>query len=136
MPQEEMRRTLPNYFFNNNFMEVVLKERDHVITQLLVRPESCNPYGRTHGGAIYTLGDSASGTAVHTDGRLYVTQTSTVHFLRNVTPGHTIQAEAKIIHRGKATCLSEVTFTDEENNLLALGQYTFFCINQDPGHVV
>lgn len=132
MSYDQVRRSSHNYFFEASHMTILLKERDHAITELQVRQESCNPFGRTHGGAIYTLGDTASGTAAHSDGRYYVTQSSSVHFLRNVTAGHTIHAEARVRHRGRATCLCEVTFTDEENNLLATGDYTFFCINQNP----
>lgn len=131
MSRSELRRELPNSFFDCNHMHVVLKERDHAIAELVVRPESTNPYGRVHGGAFYTLGDTAAGNAAHSDGRLYVTQYSSVHYIHNVTVGHTVRAEAVIRHRGRATCLSEVTFTDETGCLLATGQYTFFCINQE-----
>ena len=130
MAQEELKQNGTDAFFTINHMRVVLRETDHAIAELTVMPDSCNPYGRVHGGAFYTLGDTASGTAVHTDGRLYVTQESSFHFLRNVTVGHTVRAEAVIRHRGHTTCMSEVTFTDETGQLLALGEYTFFCINR------
>lgn len=131
MSHTKLRRELPNSFFDCNHMTVVLREQDHAVTELVVRPESTNPYGRVHGGAIYTLGDTSAGQAVHSDGRLYVTQYSSVHFLSNVTVGHTVRAESTVRHRGRSTCLCEVTFTDENGALLATGQYTYFCITPD-----
>lgn len=76
------------------------------------------------------MGDTAAGHAARTDGRHYVTQTSTIHYIRNVGIGHTIRADATIQHRGRATCLVDVKFTDEADRLLASGVYTFFCIDR------
>ena len=131
MSQVELKYKGSNPFFDHNGMRMVLREKDHSMAELTVAEDSCNTYGRVHGGAFYTLGDNAAGNAVHTDGRLYVTQESSFHFLHNVTVGHTVRAEAVVRHRGRATCLAEVTFTDETGRLLALGEYTFFCISKD-----
>ena len=87
------------------------------------------PYGLLHGGAIYTLADNATGAAACSDGRYYVTQTSSLHFLRNVAEG-TVYATATIRHRGRATCLTSVDITTETGKLLATGEFTFFCVDK------
>ena len=66
--------------------------------------------------------------AVHTDGRFYVTQTSSLHFLRNQGAG-AVRAEGRVRHRGKSTCLAEVDITGEDGALLATGEFTFFCVD-------
>lgn len=123
--QERLQR---NAFMLHNYMELKFVEPDRAAFTLKIRPESCNPFGMVHGGAIYTLADNATGAAAHTDGRLHVTQTSALHFLRNQASG-TVQATAQVRHRGKTTCLVAVDITGEDGKLLATGEFTFFCVD-------
>ena len=118
-----------NGFAKHNFIEGEAVAQDEAVFRLEIRPESLNPYGVIHGGAIYALADNAAGFAAHTDGRFYVTQTSTLHFLRSQTEG-TVRAKAKVRHRGKSTCLISVDIVGEDERLLATGEYTFFCVNK------
>ena len=71
----------------------------------------------------------AAGTAAHSDGRYYVTQTSALHFLRNQARG-TVRAAAYVRHRGKSTVLTAVDITGENGKLLATGEFTFFCVDK------
>ena len=80
-------RIRKNGFMHHNYIELESVEKDRAVFRLDIRPESCNPYGMVHGGAIYTLADNAAGTAAHSDGRYYVTQTSAMHFLHNQSRG-------------------------------------------------
>ena len=132
MDQKELERLKEqerkNGFAVYNHIEMVLAERDHAIYRLNIRPESKNPYGMVHGGAIYTMADNATGFAAHTDGRNYVTQTSALHFLRNQPEGE-IQADARVRHRGRSTCLVTVDILGEDETLLATGEFTFFCVD-------
>ena len=112
-----------------NGIEVVMVEQDHAVFRLNIRPESKNPYNMVHGGAIYTMADSSTGYAAHTDGRSYVTQTSALHFLRNQASG-TVRATAWVRHRGKSTVLTAVDITGEDGKLLATGEFTFFCVDK------
>ena len=117
-----------NAFMFHNYIEMESAERDKAVFKLGIRPESKNPYGIVHGGAIYTMADNAAGAVAHSDGRYYVTQTSSLHFLRNQAEG-VVRAEARIRHRGKSTCLVDVDITGEGNILLATGQFTYFCVD-------
>jgi len=118
-----------NEFMHHNHIELVSVEQDRAVFRLTIRPESKNPYGMLHGGAIYTLADNATGIAAHTDGRYYVTQTGTLHFLRNQSEG-TVYATAAVRHRGGSTCLTNVDITSEAGKLLATGEFTFFCVDK------
>lgn len=117
-----------NRFAVYNHIEPEFVEPDHVIFRLDIRDESKNPYGVVHGSAIYTMADNATGYAAHTDGRNYVTQTSSMHFLRNQTHG-TVRADARVRHRGRATCLVDVDILGEGGKLLATGEFTYFCVD-------
>ena len=117
-----------NGFTVYNHIEMVLAEPDHAVFRLHIRPESKNSYGMVHGGAIYAMADNATGFAAHTDGRNYVTQTSALHFLRNQQEGE-IQADARVRHRGRSTCLVAVDILGEDETLLATGEFTFFCVD-------
>lgn len=117
-----------NAFAVYNHIEPEFVEPDHAIFRLNIRPESKNPYGVVHGSAIYTMADNATGYAAHTDGRFYVTQTSSMHFLRNQTHG-VVRADARVRHRGKSTCLVDVDILGEDGRLLATGEFTYFCVD-------
>lgn len=123
-------RIKTNAFMLHNYMEIETVEPDRAVFRLDIRPESRNPYGMVHGGAIYTLADNATGAAAHTDGRHYVTQTSSFHFLRNQPEG-VIRAAAHVRHRGRSTCLVTVDVTGTGGVLLATGEFTFFCVDKD-----
>ena len=132
--KEQIRRNTENRmrknaFMLHNYIELESVEKDRAVFKLDIRPESCNPYGMVHGGAIYTLADNATGTAAHSDGRYYVTQTSALHFLRNQSRG-TVRATAWVRHRGKSTVLTSVDITGEDGKLLATGEFTFFCVDK------
>ena len=140
MNQEEKQlqelRLRENAFTRHNFFELETVERDRAVYRLDIRDESKNPYGMVHGGALYTLAADAAGAAVPTgvaactDGRHYVTQNGSRHFLKN-QPGGTIRAEGRVRRRGKATCLAVVDITNEAGELLATGGFSYFCIDQD-----
>ena len=123
------RRMEANRFATYNHLELETVERDRVVVRMEIRPESKNPHGIVHGGALYTMADNACGTAAHTDGRTYVTQHGGLNFLTNRNEG-VLRAEAKIRRRGKMTCLAAVDITDEAGTLLATGEFLFFCVSE------
>ena len=103
-----------NLFATYNHIEAEFVEPDHAIFKL----------------EIYTMADNATGYAAHTDGRSYVTQGSSMHFLRNQSEG-VVRADAKVRHRGRTTCLVNVDILGEGGKLLATGEFTYFCIDPD-----
>ena len=129
MEAREWLRNNPNAFMKHNFMEVEEVTPDRAVTSLTIRPETRNPYGMVHGGAVYALADNATGMAAHTDGRSYVTQSSNLYFLRNQPEG-VIRAEATVRRRGRTTCLVEVDVTGDDGALLATGTFAHFCVDQ------
>ncbi len=118
-----------NAFTDYNFIKLEAAEPDRAVYRLDIRPESRNPYGMVHGGALYTMADDAAGTAAHGDGRHYVTQHGDLHFLDNRAHG-TIRAAGQVRHRGRSTVLVDVEITDENGALLATGTFSYFCVDR------
>ena len=118
-----------NAFTDHNFIRLESVEPDRAVYRLEIQPESRNPYGMVHGGALYTLADDAAGGAAHSDGRHYVTQHGDLHFLDNRAHG-TIRAAGRVRHRGRSTVLVDVEITDEAGALLATGAFSYFCVDR------
>ena len=118
-----------NAFTDYNFIKLEAAEPDRAVYRLDIRPESRNPYGMVHGGALYTMAADAAGTAAHGDGRHYVTQHGDLHFLDNRAHG-TIRAAGQVRHRGRSTVLVDVEITDESGALLATGTFSYFCVDR------
>lgn len=116
-------------FTNHNHMDLETLEPDYVVFRLDIRPESMNPYGTVHGGALYTLADDAAGVAVHTDGRSYVTQAGSLSFLENQSSG-TVRAAGRVLRRGRSTAFVDVKITGEHGRLLASGSFIFHVIEK------
>lgn len=133
MTLEEIKnkRLSLNRFTIYNFIDLSVLEKDRAECRLTLRPESTNPLGMLHGGALYTMADSTAGSAAHSDGRIYVTQNSSMNYLSNIKEGTAI-AVGTVVHRGKTTCLVNVDITSEATGkLLATGSFTFFCVGED-----
>lgn len=117
-----------NPFLTLNHMELVDAGEDWALMELQVQEGSLNPLGLVHGGALFTLADSACGAAAHTDGRVYVTLSSSFTFLRSAMPGDTVRAKGIVRRRGQTTCYVNVDVTNQKDELLASGNFTFFHI--------
>lgn len=117
-----------NPFAALNHIRVEHVEPDLAETSLHIASDSLNPHALVHGGALFTLMDCAAGTAASTDGRIWVTQSADVHFLRAAAAG-VVRAEAHIRHRGRSTALAEVCARSEEEKLLSSASFTLFCVN-------
>ena len=89
--QRMQARAYANAFAVYNHIELETAEEDRAVLRLTAVADSCNPYGIIHGGALYTLADSACGTAIHSDGRAYVTQRGELSYLSNRRIGDTVR---------------------------------------------
>lgn len=117
-----------NEFMKHNGVSVVAVTSDTAKTTLTVAPQSLNPYGIVHGGALFTLMDVAAGVAARADGRRYVTLDSSVHFLKSVGRG-LLYGTASVVHRGRSVCVVDTEVTAQEGVLLCRGSFTMFCLN-------
>jgi uncharacterized protein (TIGR00369 family) len=81
-----------------------------------------------HGGAIGSLADSAAAWATIGSAGLIaapVTVEMKINFLAPVESGH-LTAEARIVHKGLKTTLSDVEVKDEKGRLVAKSLVTYY----------
>ena len=74
-----------------------------------VRPELLNPTGVVHGGALFTMADTAMGAALHTTlapGEYCATVEIKIHFLQPVIKGK-IRCATRLVHRGSRVAVLE-----------------------------
>ena len=112
-------------FARENGMIVTKAEGGCAIVEMEVEKRHLNPIGSIHGGCIFTLADSASGTAVYSmEGCRSTSIDANIHYLRPGIGKTHIYAEAHVIKKGKNVVVTEVTVKDQDDNELAMGIYT------------
>ncbi len=87
-----------------------------------------NPYRVVHGGAIFSLADSAAGAATMSFNEAYVTMDSYINFIQPGV-GKELIAKAKTIYKGETTCVIEVSVFNSEDVLSAKGMFTMYKID-------
>ena len=125
----ESQQDMSNAFMHHNFIVPEFVDETRAVLRLDIRKECLNPAGFVHGGALCALADNATGLVAHADGRIHVTQSSSLHFLRNQTKG-SIYAIAKVRHRGRVTSLYTVDIMGDDDRLLATGESAFYCVEK------
>lgn len=119
------RVNIYNEFLKDSEMRMQLIEENHVIAKLNADQRLLNFYGYIHGGAIYSLADTACGICAMTNAPDAVTLNGLLNF---VHPGRAgmMYAEAKTVHSGRTTGVYEVRVYNEDNETIATGTFTMF----------
>lgn len=108
-------------------MEFVSAERGSAAFALDVREELTRMGGILHGGAVFSLLDTAAACAVHTilePGARTVTVDLTIHFLRPFSSGR-LQARARVLRAGRRIAFLSVEATDPTGALIATATTTY-----------
>ena len=91
------------------------------------------PYGAVHGGAIFSLADSALAMALigptERDER-FTTIEMKINYVSSFNKGE-ITAEAKIIDRERETVVGDVTIIDEDGRLVAKSMGTYIILKNN-----
>ena len=93
--------------------------------ELTVGPDSINPHGNVHGGALATLADTVSGCCACSRGGSCVTANCSMEFLRPAT-GSKIYCEATPKKMGRSLSVIQLVITNDKGAVVATGTYTFF----------
>lgn len=72
-------------FLQHNNLEITEIKPGYAKIELHVDPKVLNPYGIVHGGILFSMADTAAGTACLASGRECVTLNSSINFIK---PGH------------------------------------------------
>ena len=130
MNKEEAIRKLveDDGFFKHNNYEIVEATEEACILKANITKNSLNPYGITHGGLIFGLGDTVLGMVASMNGRPAVTLNSTINFLRPAKTDYII-AKGEIIKEGKTSSYLQAKIYDAEDKLIASMDANYFYIN-------
>lgn len=117
-------------FTYHNGIRITKLELDHCEGELDVTPECLNPLGIVHGGCLAALADTVGGMAALSRGKGTVTVNYGFSFLRQAR-GTKIKCVAEPEKIGKSISVFRCTLTDDEDKLVASGQFTFNMIDLD-----
>jgi acyl-CoA thioesterase len=91
-----------------------------------VRKEMVNGFGIAHGGIAFSLADSAFAFACNNRNDLSVALDTSINFIKQVTVGDMLTAEAVELHNGRSTGLYHITITNQDQVRVALFKGTCF----------
>jgi uncharacterized protein (TIGR00369 family) len=124
MPSEEFEKLRPistnNPFLNFMGIELLEAGAGWVKMKLTYRRDFLQPF-TVHGGAIYSLADSAAAHALMTlilPAQVPTTVEQRINFLKAVKE-QDILCEARIMHLGKTLAYAEATLTTADDTLVA-----------------
>ena len=120
--------TCPYYTLLNMKIEEV--EAGYARLSMNLEEKHLQFLGTVHGGAIGSLADSAAAWATVGSAGLEVVPVTVemkINFLAPVESGRLI-AEARIVHKGKTICLSDVEVKDDKGRLVAKSLVTYYLL--------
>jgi acyl-CoA thioesterase len=100
-------------------MELLEVEPGHSRVSMVIRDDMFNFNDLPHGGAIFSLADVAFAAASNAHGTVSVALNMEISYLRSVSSGTRLVAEATEEHLGRRTALYHITVQEETGNLIA-----------------
>ena len=126
-PQEVVSHMMEHDLFSQWLgIEVIEIKEGYSKIKMTVRKEMINGFGIVHGGIAFALSDSAFAFACNNRNVLSVALDTSINFLKPVTVGDILTAQAMELHNGKSTGLYQITVTNQHNHTVALFKGTCF----------
>ncbi len=126
-PLPDLPVNRPHQFSYENGIVITRVEPGLCEGELTTGPDSFNPHGTVHGGALATLADTVSGVCACSRGGSCVTAGSSMEFLRPAT-GPRLLCRATPKKLGHTLSVVQFSITDEEGTPVATGTFTFFML--------
>ena len=120
---------MPHQFSKENGITVTHVEPGLAEGELIAGPNSINPHGNIHGGALATLADTVGGCCACSKGGICVTASSTIEYLRPATGGR-IFCRATPKKMGRTLSVIQIEMFDEKEKLVLTGAFTFFMLEE------
>lgn len=129
---EELRlyRNKINRFARHVSIETIELGDGYARTKMIVQPEFENTIGSIHGGAIFTLADTATGAAAASDGSMHTTADCSMYYLRPCIGIKTLYAVADRMSKDEKMSVYDVQVVDENDRLYARGVFSYFNLNK------
>lgn len=114
----------PRQFSYENGIVITRIEPGLARGELRAGPNSINPHGMIHGGAMAALADTTAGCCACSTGGSCVTASSSMEFLRPAAGDLFCEATPKKL--GRQLSVVQVVITDTGGKTVATGTFTFF----------
>ncbi|MET3617037.1 acyl-CoA thioesterase [Peptoniphilus olsenii] len=127
MNREELieRIEKDDYAVANNF-KVHSYNGDNLVIEMTPAAQHINAIGVVHGGALYSLMDSASGFLLVLKDKISVTLDSSINFISASKEGEKLYTKTEILHSGRTTNIIDVKVYNEDEKFIAHGTFTMF----------
>lgn len=125
------------YMFKNDRLfsllgaRIMEMDKGYAKVELTVKEEHLNAAGVCHGGVIFSLADLAFALASNSHGKLALAIEVSITFMRSVSAGERIVAEAREVNLGKRTATYLMEVRNSENSLIALAKGTVYRLEKD-----
>lgn len=130
MEHLKTRLNSSSMYLQSNDMHVVDVKEGYAKVEMLIDEQILNVHGFVHGGALYSLADTAAGAASFATGRDSVTLSGTINYIKPGKGGKLIGI-AQEISAGRTTGLYEVFIFNDKDVLLSRSSFTMFFLDGD-----
>lgn len=89
-----------------------------------------NPLGTVHGGAIFSLADTAGGAAATSKGNYVTTVSGDINYLNPAIGVKCLTAKTRELKAGKKILVYDVTILDETEKVIAEARMTYYNLNK------
>lgn len=115
-------------FLKENGLKVIEMDRYHAKVQLSIDQTLYNPHQSVHGGAIFSLADTAAGSCAFGTGKTPTTLSGQINYFKPAK-GTKLYALATPQHIGKTTGVYDVIITNDQNQIIAKAIFTMFFLD-------
>lgn len=117
-----------NHFLQSSRMRVTEVRDGFASVEMDIDEQILNIYGKVHGGALFSLADTAAGAASFTTGQESITLNASINYIRPGMGGRLI-AHATRISAGRNTGVYEVFIYNDHEKLLCSASFTMFFLH-------
>lgn len=91
-----------------------------------IEDKHINPQNIVHGGATYSLADTAIGVATRSKNRVVSTLENSIKYLHSVKLGDTLTVTAKIVSFGNKIIVAQAEIVNQEDSPIAIITGTYY----------
>lgn len=115
-------------YLQSNDMKVTELRRGYARVEMVIDKQILNVHGFVHGGALFSLADTAAGAASFATGRDSVTLAGTINYMKPGKGGKLIGIATEI-NAGRTIGVYEVFIYNDDETLLSRATFTMFFLD-------
>ena len=127
MTIEDIKKNIPPIPFSELLkMEVLEIKEGYCKGRMPLLPQYGNPYRGLHGGAIYSLADTITGTAALAYGYYVITLNSSINYIKAVKDTEFLYCESRVVNQGSHIGVYHCDLTDDKGTLMASAEFSYY----------